>query len=350
MDVPVLIPAYNPDETLLKVVEGLIRVHFNHIIIVNDGSKLECAPIFEQLEKIQQCHVLTHELNCGKGRALKTGLSYYYDNFPGGSGIVTADADGQHQPPDILKVAKVLKENPGQLILGIREMGRKVPFKSLFGNVLTRFVFRFVTGAKISDTQSGLRGLPRSLAPQLLKIPGERYEYEINMLTWAALKSFHIVEIPIDTIYIEGNKRSHFNPFSDSLKIYFQLLRYVFFSMLAGLFDFVIFLIVFMGTGSIILSLLAGRLAAGGMSDYIIHRRNIFHKKQAAPAPYSTARVGGVPRLLKYYFALLVMSLASYLLIVVVQGWLAISVPVAKIIVEILLFGFSYLIQREFVF
>jgi len=339
MNVPALIPAYNPDETLLKVVEGLIRVHFNHIIIVNDGSSPACAPIFEQLEKMQQCRVLTHAKNYGKGRALKTGLSYYYDNFPVSDGIVTADADGQHQPSDILKAAKALTENPGQLILGARQMGRKVPFKSLFGNVLTRFVFRFVTGAKISDTQSGLRGLPRSLAPRLLAIPGERYEYEINMLTWAAMKSVHIAEIPIDTIYIEGNIRTHFNPFSDSLKIYFQLLRYVFFSILAGLFDFIVFLIVFRGTGGIILSLPAGRLAAGALSDYIFHRRLVFHRE-----------TGGVPRLLKYYFALVTMSFVSYLLISAVQGWLAVSVPVAKIIVEILLFGFSYLIQREFVY
>lgn len=339
MNVQVLIPAYNPDEALLKVVEGLIGVRFDHIIIVNDGSSIECAPIFEQLEKIQQCHVLTHGLNCGKGRALKTGLSYYYDNFPDSEGIVTADADGQHQPSDILKAAKALLENPGQLILGVRQMGRKVPFKSLFGNVLTRFVFRFVTGAKISDTQSGLRGLPRSLARELLTIPGERYEYEINMLTWAAMKSSRIVEIPIDTIYIEGNIRTHFNPFSDSLKIYFQLLRYVFFAILAGIFDFILFLIVFMGTGSIILSTLAGRFAAGATSDYAFHRRLIFHKE-----------TGGVPRLLKYYFALLLMSLVSYLLIAAGYRWLAVSVPLAKIIVEILLFGFSYYIQRKFVY
>lgn len=341
MNIPVLIPAYNPDETLLKVVKELIEVHFNHIIIVNDGSKTDCAPIFEQLKKIPQCRVLNHTKNCGKGRALKTGLSYYYDNFPGSEGIVTADADGQHQPPDILKVAKELteNENPGQLILGVRQMGRKVPFKSLFGNVLTRFVFRFVTGVKISDTQSGLRGLPRSLAPQLLTIPGDRYEYEINMLTWAAMKASRIVEIPIDTIYIEGNIRTHFNPFSDSLKIYFQLLRYVFFSMLAGVFDFIIFLIVFMGTGGIILSLLGGRLAAGGAADYIKNRRLVFQEETR-----------GVPRLLKYYFALLVMSLVAYFLIGVAHERLALSVPLAKIIVEILLFGFSYLIQREFVF
>ena len=225
MNAAVLIPSYNPDENLLKVVEGLVQGHFDHIIIVNDGSKPECALIFNQLEKIPQCHILTHPTNCGKGRALKTGLNYYYTHFPDSDGIVTADSDGQHLPADIQRVSEELTKKTGQLILGVRKMGRHVPFKSLFGNVLTRFVFRLVTGKRISDTQSGLRGLPRSLVPQLLKIPGERYEYEINMLSWAAVNSIQIMEIPIDTIYIEGNKRSHFKPFSDSLRIYSHLFR-----------------------------------------------------------------------------------------------------------------------------
>ncbi|MCU0285696.1 MAG: glycosyltransferase family 2 protein [Acidobacteria bacterium] len=224
MNIPILIPAYNPDETLLKVVTGLMSEHFEHIIIVNDGSPQECLPIFEQLAKIPQCSLLTHTQNRGKGRALKTGLNYFYEHFPGCAGIVTADADGQHLPADILKIAKELKNQTGQLILGVRRMDHKVPFKSLFGNVLTRFVFRFVTGANVSDTQSGLRGLPVEMIKPLLDIPGERYEYEINMLIWAARKTGKIIEIPIHTIYIEGNKRSHFNPFSDSLKIYAQLL------------------------------------------------------------------------------------------------------------------------------
>ncbi|HLP45221.1 MAG TPA: bifunctional glycosyltransferase family 2/GtrA family protein [Candidatus Kapabacteria bacterium] len=337
MNIPVLIPAYNPDEILLQVVAGLVQAHFDHIIIVDDGSKPGCAPIFNRLEKIAQCHVLTHAQNCGKGRALKTGLRYFYDHFPGSDGIVTADADGQHLSADILKVAQELTKRKGQLILGVREMDRNVPFKSLFGNVLTRFVFRFITGAKISDTQSGLRGLPRSLIKPLLDITGERYEYEINMLTWAALKTGPIVEIPIDTIYIEDNKRSHFNPFSDSLKIYSQLLRYLFFSILTGVLDFILFLILFRWTGSIILSLVVGKPAAGALFDFFIHKGKVFHKS-------------GITRLLKYHFALISMSLVTYLLMVMAMQWLAVSTVAAKIMVEILLFGINYFIQREFVF
>lgn len=339
MKVPVLIPAYNPDETLLKVVDGLLRVHFNDIIIVNDGSKPECEPIFKQLGKNEKCHVITHAVNSGKGRALKTGLNYFYLHFPGSDGVVTADSDGQHQPSDILKAAEALTGNSGKLVLGCRKMGRKVPFRSLFGNVLTRFVFALVIGKRISDTQSGLRGLPRSMVPQLLQVRGERYEYEINMLIWTKMKAVDIEEVPIDTIYVEDNKASHFNPFFDSMKIYFQLLRYAFSSMLASFFDFIVFTIAFALTANILLSLMVGRFVVGSMLNYIINRRLVFHSK-----------AGVIPTLLKYYLALAAMGFIAYLLIEVALRQLVLGVVPAKIIVETLLFGFSFLIQREFVF
>ncbi|NIM13827.1 MAG: glycosyltransferase [Candidatus Aminicenantes bacterium] len=339
MNIPVLIPAYNPDESLWNVVDGLVRLNFSDIIIVNDGSKPECDPIFERLENMEQCHIVRHAVNSGKGRALKTGLNYFYLNFPGSAGVVTADADGQHQPTDILKVAEALTENPDKLILGVRKLGRKVPFRSLFGNVLTRFVFAVVIGAKISDTQSGLRGLPRALVPNFLKVKGERYEYEINMLILTKMKSIEIVEIPIETIYIEDNISSHFNPFFDSMKIYFQLLRFAFSSMIASFFDFIVFTLTFGLTANIMISLLIGRFIVGSMLNYIINKRLVFHSKS-----------GVLSSLLKYYLALVVMSFISYLLINIAMAELGIKVIAAKIVVETLLFGFSFLIQREFVF
>jgi glycosyltransferase involved in cell wall biosynthesis len=339
MNIPVLIPAYNPDESLWEVVAGLVRLNFSDIIIVNDGSKPGCDYIFERLENLEQCHVLRHAVNSGKGRALKTGLNYFYLNFPGSAGVVTADADGQHQPGDILKIAGALTENPDKLVLGARKLGRKIPFRSLFGNVLTRFVFAVVIGKKISDTQSGLRGLPRVVVPDFLSVKGERYEYEINMLILTRVKSVEILEIPIDTIYIENNISSHFNPFFDSMKIYFQLLRFAFSSMIASFFDFIVFSITFGLTANIIISLLIARFIVGSTLNYIINRRLVFHSKS-----------GVLSSLLKYYLALVVMSFISYLSINIAMAELGIKVIAAKIVVETLLFGFSFLIQREFVF
>jgi len=339
INVPVLIPAYNPDEELWKVVEGLIRHNFKDIIIVDDGSKPGCEPIFAHLEKIKECHILRHAVNLGKGRALKTGLNYFYLHFPNNVGVVTADADGQHQLTDILNTAASLKKNPGKLTIGAREMGKNVPFRSLFGNVLTRFVFSVVIGKKISDTQSGLRGIPRSLVPQLLKVRGERYEYEINMLILTKRESVDIVEIPIHTIYLENNISSHFNPFFDSMKIYFQLLRFAFSSILASFCDFIVFTIAFKLTSNIILSLLMGRFIVGSMLNYIINRRLVFHSK-----------AGVFSSLLKYYLALTVMSFVSYVMIKAAVAQWGFKIIAAKILVETLLFIFSFLIQREFVF
>jgi putative flippase GtrA len=339
INVPVLIPAYNPDEELWKVVDGLIRHDFKDIIIVNDGSKPGCEPIFERLENMKECHILRHAVNSGKGRALKTGLNYFYLHFPGSIGVVTADADGQHQPADILSAAQSLKKNPGKLIIGARQMGSSVPFRSLFGNVLTRFVFSFLVGKKITDTQSGLRGIPRAFVPKILNIKGEKYEYEINMLILTKRESVDIIEIPIRTIYLENNISSHFNPFFDSMKIYFQLLRFAFSSMLASFCDFIVFSIVYSLSANILLSLLLSRFLVSSLLNYIINRRLVFHSKTRVLSSF-----------FKYYLALIVMSFLSYLLITLALEHLGFHVLIAKIVVETSLFVFSFLIQREFVF
>lgn len=339
MNIPILIPAYNPDETLLEVTGGLFRAGFNDIVIVDDGSNPECAPVFQKLEETGNCHVLRHAVNCGKGRALKTGLNYVYLNFPDAPGVVTADADGQHRPEDIVAVAKALTENPGKMTIGARKMGKDVPFRSLLGNVLTRVVFALVMGKKITDTQSGLRGLPRAMLPDILKIKGERYEFEINMLILTKMKSMAILEVPIDTIYIEDNKSSHFNPFFDSMKIYFQLLRYAFSSMLTSILDFIVFTIMFALSDNIMISILVARFVVGSIFNFIVNRWLVFH-----------SRAGVLSSLFKYYTAILIMSIISYQLIDLAMAHLGFSVVMAKVVVETLLFGVTFLIQRDFVF
>lgn len=339
MNVVILIPAYNPDNTLLEVVDGLQCLGFTDFIIVNDGSKKECAGIFAELGKNKFCHVLHHAVNGGKGRALKTGFNYFLLTFPGCVGVVTADADGQHKPKDILDVARTLEEHQDKLVMGCRKMGKEVPFRSLFGNVLTRFVFSFAVGQKISDTQSGLRGIPAKMIPDLINTRGERYEFEINMLILARKKSITIIEKEIETIYIEANRSSHFNPLFDSMKIYFQLLRYTFSSLVASFFDFIVFTITFNISAKLLVSILVARLLVGSLIHYMINRRLVFHSK---------ARIFST--LMKYYLALGVMGFLSYLLINLSLKHLGLGVIPAKIAVESLLFAFNFLIQRDFVF
>lgn len=225
-NLPVLIPAYDPEIVLISVVEALIDLGFQSIIVVDDGSAPQFRPIFERLEGIRQCHVLHHTVNMGKGRALKTGLNHTYLRFPNAAGVVTVDADGQHLPQDVFRVAQTFLENLDSLVIGVRRLGMGIPLRSLLGNTIMKYMFRFLVGKKISDTQSGLRCIPMRMVADMLRLEGERYEYELNMLISTRASRTDIVETEISTVYLDGNRSSHFNPLLDSIKIYFLLLRF----------------------------------------------------------------------------------------------------------------------------
>ena len=172
------------------------------IIVVDDGSSEECQAIFEKLDGLAT--VLHHEVNLGKGGALKTAYTYIQEQGQYGT-VITADADGQHKVWDIFRVANQSQDNPNQLILGARAFSGKVPLRSAFGNKLTRFLFKQQTGVAVTDTQTGLRAFTTNMIPFMLDIEGQRYEYEMNVLL-AASKAFPILEVPIKTVYINDNE------------------------------------------------------------------------------------------------------------------------------------------------
>jgi glycosyltransferase involved in cell wall biosynthesis len=223
--IAVLIPAWQPDERLVTLVHSLAEYDFAAIVIVDDGSRKDCQILFKQLEAIPSVHVLQHEENRGQGRAFKTALSFTLDAFPDLLGVVTADADGQHAVPDIIRIAEALTESKGRPILGVRSFGAEVPLRSRFGNILTRYIFRFLSGYDIRDTQSGLRGFPKQYIPALILLDGERYEYATSVLSYFCKIGAAPVEVPIATIYVDNNRASHFNPLRDSVRIYILLLR-----------------------------------------------------------------------------------------------------------------------------
>lgn len=338
MNIPILIPAYQPNEKLLELVDELINIGFLHIIIVNDGSNIECNPIFEKLGKIKECHVMKHIVNLGKGRALKTGLNYIYLNFPETIGLVTADADGQHRPIDIFRIAQTLIDNPNKLVLGVRNFDKKVPIRSLLGNILTKHVFAFLTGKNISDTQTGLRGIPKEFIPLFIKLKGEGYEYEMDMLISTKSHNIQIIEEKIATVYIKNNKSSHFNPFFDSMKIYFLLLRFSFSSLFASFIDFIVFTITYLFSRNIFLSILFARFISGTI-NFLINKNLVFQNKENIFSP-----------LFKYGVTLIVIGGISYISIEYVNTHFGINVIMAKIIIEILLFLASFEIQRDLVF
>lgn len=224
----IIIPTLNPDQKLVNLVEKLKKGDIP-IVIINDGSKEECSDIFETLRSRFQCNIFNHTKNMGKGAAIKTGIIYAVQIYPWSCGFVTADGDGQHAAEDILKVAYALEENQGSLILGARDFSeRDVPFKSRWGNRITSLVFKLSTGKECPDTQTGLRGIPRKFKKICLSVPGDRFEYEMNMLLEFVRHNIPLMHVPIATIYLENNKSSHFNPVKDSIRIYSDILKYNF--------------------------------------------------------------------------------------------------------------------------
>jgi glycosyltransferase involved in cell wall biosynthesis len=222
----IVIPALNPSETLIDYVKELLQKGSSLVIVVNDGSAQELNYIFEQLSAMERCHVLTHEINRGKGRALKTAFEYFLTTETHLKGVVTADSDGQHSVEDIEKIAEALESGERSLILGVRDLNAEhVPFRSTLGNRLTTYFFDWLFGYRLEDTQTGLRGIPASELPTLTQLKGERYEYEINMLIYARRNQLPFHEIPIETIYFNNNEGSHYKSIRDSMKIFRRMLR-----------------------------------------------------------------------------------------------------------------------------
>lgn len=219
-----LIPAYKPGQELITFVDEL-KDHTFEIIIVDDGSGSEYKKIFEALS--EKAIILIQDKNKGKGAALKKGLQYIVKHEAKNCAVVTLDADGQHTIDGAIKVCDAVDRYSNKLIIGSRSFTGKVPMRSRFGNSVTRFIFYLVTGTRIGDTQTGLRGFSMELIPFLLSVDGDRYEYEMNMLLDCVKNEIDIFEVPIETIYLNDNSSSHFNAFSDSFRIYKQIFKYI---------------------------------------------------------------------------------------------------------------------------
>ena len=242
----VLIPSLEPDERLPKYVDSLLAAGFGQVLVVNDGSGPEYQPIFDEIAARDRCRVLGYPVNHGKGYALRYGIQYLKDHTDF-DGVITADADGQHTAPDTLKLAAELRGGQRELLLGSRDFSgsnKNIPSRSRFGNRMTSAVFKLLYGKWLPDTQTGLRAVSRACYSDLLAITGDRFEYEMNMLIYFAVRKLAFKIIPIETIYLEENKSSHFHPLRDSWRIYKLLLgsffRYSASSVISFLIDYAV--------------------------------------------------------------------------------------------------------------
>jgi putative flippase GtrA len=307
------------------------------VVVVDDGSGPECRAIFEAAA-VEGVTVLRHVVNLGKGAALKTGLNAAACAFPGQVGVVTADADGQHKVSDILRTARALEANPASLVLGVRDFRGAVPLRSRIGNGVTRAVLRFVTGQSLSDTQTGLRGIPMSFVPDLLRAKSTGYDFELDMLLTCRDARREIVETGIETVYIDRNRGSHFNPLLDSMRVYFVFLRFAAVSMITAGIDNTVFLLLHRSWPSVIACQFASR-AVAGVFNYSANKMEVFRSR--------TQNTVALPR---YCVSVVAQGLVSYFLFTNLSRLLGIDVVIAKILVETGLFFASFVIQREFVF
>lgn len=346
-DITVIIPSLNPDEKLNEVVKNLEKEGFDDIIIIDDGSDEAHKGNFPSVKEHPSCTILTHETNKGKGAALKTAFSYFLDNRPDRAGVVTADGDNQHRAYDIAACAREMIESKA-VIIGARDFASNdVPFHNKAGNKITSGIFKLLFGMKISDTQTGLRAIPREYLDELLKVSGDRYEYETNALIIMKPAKIPYAEVPIETVYINKNETSHFRPVRDSIRIYGMILKFLFSSISSFAIDIIAFNLAFLllkPTGIkeyTAISFVIARLISSSY-NFIVNKKLVFNSK------------GNIMKKILRYIILaafvLVVSAGVVQLFAYVVTDNQLIINIIKILVDMIMFILSFRIQKGWVF
>ncbi|MFL2099651.1 GtrA family protein [Desemzia sp. FAM 23991] len=341
-DTVIVIPSLDPDVKLLNLLASIRKKETKlPILLINDGSSSEYDAIFKRAEKYVD-QLLIHKENKGKGAVLKTAMQFILKEMPEAEHMVTIDSDGQHSYADMVSCIQLAKEYPDALILGTRKFDKKVPFRSKFGNVLTRNVLRLSIGLDIEDTQTGLRVIPKSFMPQLIEVAGERFEYETNMLIETKKQQRTILCQPIETIYIAENASSHFRVVADSVAIYGVFIKYLLSSVSSFIVDVVVYAVLIhlldqVDLSSIFIASIAARLVSA-VFNYYVNREYVF-SQQNKNSFY-------------HYFGLVCAQIiVSALLVYMVHSLFIVGDTVYfKIMIDSLLFFLSYYIQKNYIF
>jgi len=333
----IIIPSYEPTEKLVRLIEELKSVRPEcQILVVNDGSAPEYDAIFSQVEALGVT-LLRHEHNRGKGAALKTGFAHLLQNEDLNA-VVCADSDGQHKTNDIFLCLDKTKEHPNSMIIGTRKFKGHVPMRSRFGNTVTRMVYLAASGTMLYDTQTGLRAFAKPMLPWLMKVEGDRFEYEMNMLLEAPAAGIPFHQLEIETVYDKANHSSHFRTFTDSFRVYYPIVKFSSVSIVTGLFDYFLLLFLHNLGLSLLYSVLLSRITSG-IINYWLNKVYVFsHKKnvQRSALRYTVLAAG--------------ILAANYLLLRFLTETAVLPLSMAKIFTEMILWFFSFWLQRLFVF
>lgn len=333
----VLVPAYQPGKVLVDLVEALAGLAV--VLVVDDGSGPEYASVFARA-RAAGADILVHPQNRGKGAALRTGFTEALRAHPG-EDVVTADADGQHTVADILRIGAAASEEGATLVLGCRVFdGPHVPLRSRAGNVAARALFQVAAGWRLSDTQTGLRGIPAAMLPWMLSQRGDRFEYEQNVLLRCRRAGWRTREVPIETVYLGDNDTSHFRPLVDTCRIGLPLLLFTASSLLAFTVDTIVLLLLTALTGWLVPSIVAARLVSASL-NFVVNRRVVF-------APTADAVSGS--RAAARYAGLALVLLATNVAGMSALTQMGLPVILAKLATESALLTLGYLLQQSVVF
>lgn len=335
----VVIPVYEPEECLKRLVEENVQSG-QKVVLVDDGSAAGYAPVFEELSG--QAEVLHHRKNLGKGAAIRTALAWIQAHEQDYDVVGIMDGDGQHLTEDMGHLLWEADRNPGSLILGVRSVGKKMPLRSRFGNLLTRTVFHMLSGTRISDTQSGLRAFSVKWIPRFLEVQGDRYEYETNQLLCCVEEGITVKEIPVQTVYKDQeNSTSHFRVLRDSIRIYGEFFKFAGSSLAGFAVDYVLFgLLVFLlpdGRMELLTANFAARVVSASF-NYCLNSRLVFRQKETVSSALSYLALAGS------IFVLNSLFLSFYTEIVGLPNM------AAKLFTEISLFVISFLVQKKMIF
>ncbi|WP_062213835.1 bifunctional glycosyltransferase family 2/GtrA family protein [Demequina oxidasica] len=334
----ILIPSFEPDSRLVELVRTLLP--HSPVLVIDDGSGPAYAGLFDNVTEVGGV-VVTRDVNQGKGEALRIGFEWL-QRYAEGEAVVCADSDGQHRVQDILRVGAELSRrqregSPDAVVLGARSFVGDVPVRSRLGNRASTALVSAALGRRITDTQTGLRGYPPSLLSWAIGVRGERFAYELRLLLDASKHHVAMVEVPIQTVYLENNKSSHFRPVVDTLLVLAPLLLFGASSVASFAIDAIALLALNTATGSLAVAVLGARLISGS-ANFALNRRTVFR-----------ARGSLLPQVAKYIALAAVVAGASYFGLLTLTGYGLALLP-AKILTDLVLWFASFGIQRRVVF
>ena len=338
MTVAVIVPCFNTSDACAPVLRAALHVA-DAVLAIDDGSNDDT---FEHIRASGAAY-LRLTPNQGKGAALRAGIAAIVSGRQGPLGrafdcIVTIDGDGQHDPADIPRLVATAQSSGADFVIGVRNV-RLMPSKSKIGNYFSRLLFFLGSGRYIADTQSGFRLLSLPLATALLDtVSWGRYETEAEMLSTAVAMGFRVATVEIPTIYFDGNRRTHFDPLWDSMRVVAVLSRYALTSLAVTAIDLVTFMwLTSRGRDVVTANLVARAFAVVG---HFLLSRNYAFRIQAGFKPVELIRYVLAVGLNLWLTTWLILTLRAH----------GVDVIEAKLVAQLLGFVLTFLVLQRFVF